>query len=207
MSKNDYQIKIIPKFQCEALLNKHHYLAKISKGFKSGYNYGLIHQNRVVGVCIFTGFPVPELAVGMFGIEREKQDGLFELSRLVMCPNHQKNEHNITSWFVSRCIKTLRKTTNVKAILSYADNDHHNGTIYRALNFDYYGLTDAKKDYWVEYPNGEWRKQSRGKIKEDLQPTLFELEEKKGEWRDRSRKHRFLMVFDKNLNVKWEKIK
>jgi len=25
-----------------------------------------------------------------------------------------------------------------------------------------------------------------------------------GEWRPRSRKHRFVMVFDKTLNVKWE---
>ena len=36
-----------------------------------------------LAVCIFTGNPVPEIAKGVFGLEREnQQEGLFELSRL-----------------------------------------------------------------------------------------------------------------------------
>ena len=121
---------------------------------------------------------------GAFGLERNQQEGIYELSRLCIHPDIQKEEYNITSWFVSRCIKRFRKDARVRAILSYADANHHSGTIYRACNFTYYGLTAPKKDFY--YADGT--KHSRGSTKG-----------KDGEWRERSRKHRYLMIFDKNL--------
>lgn len=194
--KSDYYINPITKQEAGEILLRYHYLKDISKGFKSGYNYGLVINGKIVGVVIFTGFPVPELSKGLFGLERDNQDGLFELSRLCIEPETQQAEYNITSWFVSRAIRQLKKDTNVRAILSYADTDFHQGTIYKACNFDYYGLTDAKSDFWIEQPDGSYIKHSRGKTKGV-----------KGEWRLRSRKHRYLMVFDKSLKVMWEKPK
>ena len=193
--KSDFYIVKITKKQAEELLLKYHYLKDISKGFKSGWNYGLFEKNEfsplniggLKGVVIFSGLPVPEIAKGAFGLERNEQQGLFELSRLCIHPQTQQSEYNITSWFVSKAIRQLRKDTEVKAILSYADNDFHSGTIYRALNFGYYGLTDAKKDFYY----AEGTKHSRGKVKG-----------LKGEWRERSRKHRYLLIFDKNLKKK-----
>jgi hypothetical protein len=196
--KSDYHIDRITKKQAEELLLTYHYLKDISKGFKSGYNYGLFKKNdfsplnigQLLGAIIFTGLPVPEVAQGAFGLSRNEQQGLFELSRLCIHPDTQSGEHNITSWFVSRAIKQLRKDTEVKAIISYADSDFHSGTIYRACNFVYAGLTDAKKDFY--YADGT--KHSRGKIKGV-----------EGEWKDRSRKHRYVMVFDKSLELLWHR--
>ena len=153
-----------------------------------------LFEEELVGVCIFTGFPVPELVNGMFGLDRADQKGFFELSRLCIAPSVQTSEHNITSWFVSRAIKELKKDTKVRAILSYADSDFHQGTIYRACNFDYYGLTDQKSDFWIKQEDGTYIKHSRGKVKGV-----------DGEWRPRSRKHRFVMIFDKRLNMRWSK--
>lgn len=196
MSKNtQFYIDRVSKEEIKNLLYSYHYLKDESKDFKSGYNYGLfrssitdvLHVGECLGACIFTGLPVPEIAVGAFGLERDQQDGLFELSRLCIHPEIQKTEYNITSWFVSRCIKRFKKDANVRAILSYADSSRHNGIIYRACNFKYYGLTDSKKDFY--YSDGT--KHSRGSIKGIS-----------GEWRDRSRKHRYLMVFDKELKQK-----
>lgn len=196
--KSDFYIDKVSKKQAKELLLQYHYLKDISKGFKSGYNYGLFKKNKfsplniggLQGVCIFTGLPVPEIAKGAFELERHEQQGLFRLSRLCIRPDTQSSEYNITSWFVSKAIRQLRRDTEVKAIL-YADNDFHSGTIYRACNFKYYGLTDRKKDFY--YSDGT--KHSRGKIKGQ-----------KGEWKDRSRKHRYLMVFDKELKKRltWE---
>lgn len=152
-----------------------------------------MHDN-LVGVCIFTGFPVPELAKGMLGLDRCDQKGLFELSRLVIHPLIQTAEHNLASWFVSRAIRQFRKDTDVRVILSYADADFHKGTVYSACNFDYYGLTETKKDFWIRQQDGSFVKHSRGSVKG--------LD---GEWRNRSRKHRYVMVFDKTLKVMWEK--
>ena len=194
MSKSDFKIDKITKEQAKKILLEYHYLKDKSKSFKSGFNYGLFKGEDLVGVVIYTGFPVPELSQGMLGLGREDQEGLFELSRLCIHPEIQSVEHNITSWFVSRTIKILKKETNVRVILSYADSDYHQGTIYRACNFDYFGLTDPKKDFWIKQPDGTYIKHSRGKIKG--------LE---GEWRYRSRKHRYVLLFDKSLSIKWKK--
>jgi hypothetical protein len=194
--KSDYTIDRVTKSDAAELLLRFHYLKDISKGFKSGYNYGLYKNNDfsplniggIQGVCIFTGLPVPEIAKGAFGLERNEQQGLFELSRLCIHPDTQQGEYNITSWFVSKAIKRLRKDTEVKAIISYADSEYHSGTIYRACNFRYCGLSEPKKDFYFS----DGTKHSRGSVKGC-----------DGEWKDRSRKHRYVMVFDKSLNLLW----
>jgi len=195
--KSDYTIDRVSKSEAAELLLRFHYLKDISKGFKSGYNYGLYKNNDfsplniggIQGVCIFTGLPVPEIAKGAFGLERHEQHGLFELSRLCIHPDTQQGEYNITSWFVSKAIKRLRKDTEVKAIISYADSDYHHGTIYRACNFRYCGLSEPKKDFYF----ADGTKHSRGSVKGC-----------DGEWKDRSRKHRYVMVFDKKLKLLWD---
>ena len=182
--KSEFFIDRVNKEEIKELLYTYHYLKDESKDFKSGFNFGLFKDSKSIGACIFTGLPVPEIAVGAFGLKRNEQEGIYELSRLCIHPDIQKVEHNITSWFVSRCIKEFKKEAKVRAILSYADNNHHSGIIYRACNFKYYGLTTPKKDFY--YKDGT--KHSRGSVKGI-----------EGEWRERSRKHRYLMVFDKDL--------
>ena len=195
MAKQHYQIDVVSKKELNDIMSKHHYLTQISRGFKSGVNVGLFYENNpdLLGGCIFTGFPVPELSQGCFGLERDDQEGLYELSRFVLCPEHQELEHNLASWFLARSLNYLRKNYPVRAVLSYADCDYHEGTLYRASNFQYFGLSNPKNDFWVKQPDGSFKKHSRGKTKGI-----------EGEWRPRSRKHRFLRVFDKKLKCKWK---
>ncbi len=193
MAKEDYQLRKVSKHTAATILLTHHYLKDISKGFKSGYNYGLFKGTVLVGIIIFTGFPVPELVKGLFGLERNDQNGFFELSRLCLIPEVQSGEHNLASWFVSKSIRLLKNETYVRAILSYADSEFHQGTVYKACNFKYYGLTSARSDFWVRQASGAFTKQSRGKTKGII-----------GEWRKRSRKHRFLLVYDKTLVTLWK---
>lgn len=207
MSKStQFFIDRVGKEEIKDLLYTYHYLKDESKDFKSGWNYALYRTSftdvlRIgspLAVCIFSCLPVPEIAVGAFGLQRNEQEGLFELSRLCVHPDLQKEEYNITSWFVSRCIRRFRKDANPRVIISYADASRHSGIIYRATNFKYYGLTNPKSDFWIEQPDGSYIKHSRG-------PTKG----LKGEWRERTRKHRFLMVFDKELekSLKWKEEK
>ena len=204
--KSDFYIDRVGKEEIKDLLYTHHYLKDESKDFKSGFNYGLFRSSvsdilrvgECLGACIFTGLPVPEIAVGAFGLQRNEQEGIYELSRLCIHPDLQKEEHNITSWFVSRCIRRFKKDANPRAIISYADASKHSGIIYRASNFSYRGMTDPKKDFWIKQPDGSFIKHSRGPTKGI-----------EGEWRERSRKHRYLMVFDKELKKRltWEEQK
>lgn len=196
MSKADYMVRLVSKTSCVPLLQKYHYLSNISKGFKSGFNVGLHRKDQLVGVCIFTGWPVPELLKGCFGLPRTEQQGFWELSRLVLHPEYQAKEHNLASWFVSRSVKLLRTSHKVRSILSYADEGFHQGTVYAASNFKYYGLSAPKNDFWFKQADGSYKKHSRGPVK-DLD----------GEWRPRTRKHRFLLTYDKTLSCKWEEQK
>ena len=191
-----YSITLCSKKDVLPLLQTYHYLSKISRGFKTKFNIGLKYEGKIIGACIFTGFPVPELAKGCFDLERHEQEGLWELSRFVLHPEHQSKEHNLATWFMSRAIKELRKREVVRAILSYADNDKHSGVIYAASNFKYYGLSAVKKDFWIKQSDGSFKKHSRGKTRGV-----------EGEWRLRSQKHRFLLTFDKKLQCCWQEKK
>jgi hypothetical protein len=192
MMKENFSIRVGVKSEFIDLLNNHHYLQKIEKrGFRTGVNVVLILNNEVKGVAIFTGFPVPELLVGLYGLPRSEQKGFYELSRFCLCPKIQSTEHNLATWFLAKAIKLLRKQNNVRALLSYADNKYHNGTIYRAYGFKYYGLTAPKKDWKAD---GAEKPNSRGK-------TLL------GQWVERSRKHRYLITYDKKLTPKWPLIR
>lgn len=136
-----------------------------------------------------------ETLIGAFeGFERfSDQSGFWELTRLAMDDDYK--EKNLTSWFVARCIKRLRKENDVRAIISYADSKYHNGYIYQATNFKYYGLAPQKSDFFEQTENGE-RQVWRGSVKG-----------LKGEWRERSRKHRYMLLYDKSLKVKWQEEK
>lgn len=192
--KGKYRIQEIGHQLADSFLTKHHYLAQQGNGFLGKRQYGLFRDDySLVGVIVFSGISVIETLIGAFdGFDRNSpQDGFWELSRLAMDSNLK--ERNLTSWFVSRAIKTLRKQERVRALISYADSKYHHGYIYQATNFKYYGLAPQKRDFFEKLIGGGERQVWRGSVKG--------LE---GEWRDRSRKHRYMIVYDKSLCVKWK---
>ena len=156
-------------------------------------SYGLFSKNnKYIGVVTYSGISVVETLIGAFdGFTRESsQEGFWELSRLAM--DDSNKEQNLTSWFVSKTLKMLQKDEYVRAVISYADSKYHHGYIYQATNFKYYGLTDQKTDFFITDKNGDKHQVWRGKVK-DLD----------GEWIPRSRKHRYMIIYDKTLSVKW----
>ena len=182
--KQGFTVAICSVGEVKPLLLAHHYLSQKSKGFRSGVNVGLYKEGELVGCAIFTNFPVPEVVVGVFGLQRHEQQGMYELSRFCLSPSE---EHNLASWFLAKAIKFLRANYAVRALLSYADTGYHLGTLYQAYGFNYYGLTAIKKD---------WKKDnaalanSRGCTGE-------------GRWVPRTQKHRYLISYDKTLKVLW----
>ena len=153
--KYKYYIDTVSHDIADNFLKRHHYLAQQGNGFLSKKNYGLFREDGVYcGVLTFGGISVIETLIGAFeGFERfSSQDGFWELTRLAM--DDETKEKNLTSWFVSRCIKDLRKTEYVRAIISYADSKYHHGYIYQATNFKYYGLSPIKSDFFEKIGGG-----------------------------------------------------
>lgn len=193
--KNKYFIEKICRYTAKKLLDEYHYLHK-DGNFRSGINFGLFEKetNQLIGVCVFHSVSAKEIVKGCFNIQSYKLDGFMELGRL--CMNPHKHEKNITSFFLSGSIKLLKKIKNIVALLTYADSEHHTGYIYQACNFKYYGLTSPKKDFFILQDNGTYKKLQRGKCKH-----------LNGEWRNKSQKHRYLIIYDNNLKTIWEEKK
>lgn len=190
--KQKYFIEKISRYTAKKLLDEYHYLHE-DGNFRSGINFGLFEKETkyLIGVCVFHSVSAKEIVKGCFAINSYKLEGFMELGRL--CMNPHRHEKNLTSFFLSNSIKQLRKMQNVVALLTYADSDYHEGYIYQACNFKYYGLTSPKKDFFVLQNDGAYKKLQRGKCKHLI-----------GEWRNKSQKHRYLLIYDKSLNTIWE---
>jgi hypothetical protein len=185
-----FNVVRVDKPTAKILISQYHYLG--NKGFRYGVGYGLQdkHTKEVVGVAVFHSPSAPETMVGAFGLERHQQEGFWELGRFVL--KQEYNGGNFGSYLLGNAIKLLRIEEICRAIITYADSSLHYGALYQATNFTYCGLTDKKKDFWI-LKDGQYKKQERGKTKGVA-----------GEWRDRPQKHRYISIFDKTLNLKWE---
>jgi len=119
------------------LLHKHyaHRIPSIS------YAFGLFDCNILVGVCTF-GMPAsPSLCSGIMG--EDMKSYVIELNRLCI----ESNQKNVTSWFVSRCLKMI---PGPLCIVSYADTAMgHVGKIYQACNFLFTGTTKERTDIFA----------------------------------------------------------
>lgn len=190
----NYTISEITKKQCESILSGNHYLSKQGFSFRSGYNYGLFDGEKLIGAAVFHTVSAWQTVKGCFGLPDKEQQGFWELGRFVL--DEKYHQKNLASWFLARAIKLFRKETEVRALISYADSDYHIGTIYQALGFTYHGLTAQKSDFWAEQSDGSYKKISRGKTAGV-----------RGIRKPRSRKHRYLMVFDETLTTLWKQEK
>lgn len=123
---------------------------------------------------------------GWFGLTNQDQS-VMELSRLCMIPD--LNGTNATSYLLGNSLKLLKKTKELKAVITLADNSRHVASIYQVCNFKYYGLTDKKTDFYTV----DGKKNPRGSTK-DIQ----------GVWLERTRKHRYAFTLDNSLKVKYK---
>ena len=160
-----------------------HYLG--NKGFLCSRAYALIDQmGRLNGCAVFHPPSSEETVIGAFG--SSDQGGHWELGRLALRPS--ENGGNSGSFLVSGSIRLLSRTTPTKSVIAYSDSDRHVGAVYQAANFTYCGMTDAKKDFFVG-----GMVQERGRVAGVG-----------GEWRQRPRKHRYIILLDKRLNLLWQ---
>jgi len=170
---------IPPKETYEWLLYKH-YAKRIPS---ISYSYGLYQDCVLKGVCTFGKPASPALCIGVMG--QEFKDRVTELNRLCV----ECDKKNITSWFVSRCIKMLPKPM---CIVSYADTAQgHIGKIYQACNFVYTGLSDRHIEWYIEDSNKHSRHIPKISVRGD-------------EWksRERPRKHRYIYFIGSKKEVK-----
>lgn len=170
-----YNIRQIDKGTAADVYRRHHYLA--DKGFLHSYSFGALYDGIFWGAITFS-IPNAREIKGLY--TQDNQSTVYEISRLAFDDRCIKNSE---SRLIGFSIRLLRKMTDVSVILSYADTaQNHEGVVYKATGFNYWGLTAQKTDFI--HPDG--------KIKKLKGVKYSELE---GHWVKRSRKHLFVKQF------------
>lgn len=180
-----YSVLPIHRNQCAKFILDIHYARRWPS---ISYAFGLFFNNDLVGVVTYGTPPSSTLRKGLAGPENESK--VVELNRLCL-ENNIKNE---ASMLVGR---SLRMMPSGLFVVSFADTSQgHIGTVYKASNFKYYGLSAKRTDWKVkgmEHKHGqtiadEFRgKPNRAKLMREKYGDDFYLA-------DRPRKHRYIYV-------------
>jgi hypothetical protein len=187
--KDIYKVESIKSSETyDWLLNKH-YAKRIPP---ISFSFGLFDKNKTMeGICTF-GVPISSQLKKC--CTNKYSNIFYELNRL--CVN--QNEKNMTSFFVSQCLKLLPKPL---ILVSYADSSqNHHGYIYQATNWIYTGLSIKINDYMVkglEHLHGATILDSVGRNDNGIEYTKGKIERLKEKYGDklykkeRPRKHRY----------------
>ncbi len=97
----------------------------------------------------------------------ENENDIIELKRLCCIDNTPKNTE---SYFIGSTLRHLKKNSDIKMVISYADTFYgHEGTIYKASNFTYRGLT-SKGRFIIHNGKKYHDKTIRTKYKGEIKP-------------------------------------
>lgn len=129
-NKKDYSVIPIDKNTTKVFITTWHYLHSIGPYIKS---FGLFDKtNTLVGVVVYGKTPnINPIKLK----DNNYKSEILVLTRLCILPNQPKNA---ASFLIANSLKLLDK----KLIITYADPVHnHTGTVYKACNAIYLGLT------------------------------------------------------------------
>lgn len=130
-----YKVELVSDIsEITQFISDWHYSHSVS-GVDCRYCFALYDDKELVGAAIY-GYPATPNSWKKFGDER---NDVIELRRLYLLDEEPRNAE---SWFVSRTLHWLVKNTIHKTVISYSDPHYgHVGTIYRASNFTFEGMT------------------------------------------------------------------
>lgn len=106
-----------------------------TNGLMVSHCFGLFSNGNLIGSIIYGGLAM----ANAWKKYANKQSDVVELRRLACI---DKTPKNTESYFIGKTIRWLKRFTEFKLIVSYADTFHnHQGTIYKASNFTHQGMT------------------------------------------------------------------
>ena len=118
---------------------EHWHYSKNINGITSLYTFGLFCEDKMIGAMIYGTLAMANAWKKYSDLEKN----VIELRRLCCI---DKTPRNTESYFIGQTLKWLKKNTEHKVIVSYADTFHgHEGTIYKATNFKHCGMTAKGK--------------------------------------------------------------
>jgi len=132
-------IKPVPFVAAKRLIERNHYLHTFPGGTK--LTFGIFVDNRLHGAISLGAGPANAYSL----VYQAQPDDCLVLTRLWLSDDLPRNSE---SKVISIVLQALKRYTNLKFMVSYADpSQGHVGTIYQASNWLYTGLSEAMPLY------------------------------------------------------------
>jgi len=151
---------------------EHWHYSKSINGIISDFCFRLMYNEQMIGAAIYGRLAMAN-QWKRFG---ESEADVIELRRLCCV---DKTPKNTESFFIGSTLRWLKKHTQIKMVVSYADMEqNHVGTIYKASNFECLGQqAGAKVIMWngKKYHDKAVRTKYNGQLKPfavDLQSAI-----------------------------------
>ena len=158
--------------QVRRFVEQHHYSHNVN-GVKISYCFQVKCDGRLVGGVIYGA-----LSTTAWKRFADTEQKVLELRRLVLLDEAGRNsESRVVGW----TLRWLRKhAPAVEVVVSYADPAHgHSGTIYRASNFQYKGISATDKGFRDPETGKTYHSRAlRTKYNGDFKPFVKRLREK-----------------------------
>lgn len=169
-------------------IETNHYSHNIN-GCISDYCFKLMRGDEMIGAMFYGKLAM----AGQYKRFSDNINEVIELRRLVCIDDTPKNTE---SYFIGATLRWLKKNTNIKFVVSYADQEYgHTGTIYKASNFEYWGWRKGAKK--LKYNGKLYHDRAiRVKYKGELKPFSKELKDALdnglAEWVETAGKHTYV---------------
>ena len=130
----NYKVEKCERGEIKDFIEKWHYSHNMN-GVISTYCFKLLDGDKLIGAAVFGWLAM----ANQWKKYTDSKEKLIELRRLCCIDDTMKNTE---SYFISRCIKWLKRNTKIEKIVSYADLEfNHEGIIYKATSFKLIGKT------------------------------------------------------------------
>lgn len=189
MKVKELKIKLLERKDIKDFIEEWHYSKSIN-GLRISYCFGLYNGDELIGASIY-GKPAMNNQASKWNPNNPEK--LLELRRLCCIDDTPKNTE---SYFIGKCLKWLKKHTDIEVIISYADMTHnHEGTIYKATNFEHMGMSPGGKVIMLngkKYHDKTIRTKYKGKLKPFAQRVKDALESGEAYYSKTKEKHIYL---------------
>ena len=147
---SDFTVELVGHKDIKGFVRSNHYSGS-TRGIHISYCFGLYSPDgpfglpRMIGAMIYGTPAMPDVSKKYWP---ENPDIVLELNRLCCIDDTPTNTE---SYFIGKTLRWIKKNTNYRVILSFADpNEGHEGTIYKATNFEHYGMTENSRAVMVD---------------------------------------------------------
>ena len=187
MNVKSYTVKIVDRNHIKDFIESNHYSKSIN-GCISDYCFALYDGETMIG-AMFYGRMAMRNQWKRFS---DKESNVTELRRLCCIDETPKNTE---SFFIGKTLRWLKKNTDIKIVVSYADKEYgHDGVIYKASNFEYLGLKPGAKVIWhngKKYHDKTIRTKYKGQLKPFAQRLKDALDAGEARYEKTAGKHTY----------------